>query len=64
MRKDKMGILRDVICIGLLGLNSFLMLLYKNWLDKPIKYVICAGALGYVLGYQDSGANPPQSRLA
>lgn len=49
MRRDTKGILRDVFSIGLLGLNSFLMLFYKGWLVQPIKYVICAGVLAYVL---------------
>ena len=49
MKQRVRSILWDVFSIGLLGLNSFVMLLYRDDIEAPMKYVVSAGALAYVI---------------
>ena len=51
MKQRVRSILWDVFSIGLLGLNSFVMLLYRDDIEAPMKYVVSAGALAYALIY-------------
>lgn len=42
-------ILFDILYIGVIGLNSYILLIHKNQNEEKLIYVICAAAFSYVL---------------
>lgn len=47
--RDNVRTIWKGVNIGILGLNSFLLMFFREQDNKGIKYVICSGAAAYVL---------------
>ena len=48
-RKSCLLLLWDILTFGVVGVNSFILLLYKHSVRSKLKYVICIGAVAYMV---------------
>ena len=45
----KVLILWDILYVGVIGLNSYILLIYKNFIEHKMMYVLCAMAFAYTV---------------